>query len=50
MTLDTPDLSLESERARLFIEARLIAERLVAYTALINQWNAIEEGHEDARQ
>jgi hypothetical protein len=39
-----PDLTLASERARILSDARVIVDRLAAYTALISQWQA-EEGH-----
>lgn len=42
--MPAPYLSLESERAQILKDARLIVERLAAYTALINQWQ-VEEGH-----
>jgi len=45
----TPDLSLESERKRIFAEARVISERLAQYTKLIHEW-AMMEGTTDAVQ
>lgn len=45
MSTDAADLSLESERARILSEARILVARIADYTALINAWAEEDDPH-----